>query len=97
MVIFNLLHNNPLCSHVALYTNIYSCKRTLKFAIHVAEDLCLPVSHRQFVWTIPKRLRVYFRFDRIMKLTDTDHVVYKAEHKNCRKFPKASLHIRIMS
>ena len=32
--------------------------------MHAAEDVCLSVSHRQFVWTIPKRLRVYFRFDR---------------------------------
>ena len=39
-------------------------KRTLELAMHVAEDVCLPVPHRQFVWTIPKRLRVYFRFDR---------------------------------
>jgi hypothetical protein len=26
--------------------------------------VCFPVPHRQFVWTIPKRLRNYFRFDR---------------------------------
>ncbi len=39
-------------------------KRTLLFGLHVAEDLCLDVPHRQFVWTIPKRLRVFFRFHR---------------------------------
>ncbi len=41
-----------------------SQKRTLLLGIHVAEDVCLSVPHRQFVWTIPKRLRVFFRFHR---------------------------------
>ncbi|MCE9553201.1 MAG: transposase [Planctomycetes bacterium] len=39
-------------------------KRTLLFGQHVAEDVCKPVPHRQFVWTIPKRLRIFFRFHR---------------------------------
>jgi len=39
-------------------------KRTLLTSLHVAEDLCLPVAHRQVVLTIPKRLRVHTRFDR---------------------------------
>mgnify|MGYP001813508911 FL=1 len=39
-------------------------KRTLLTAIHVAEDVCAPVAHRQVVLTIPKRLRVHPRFDR---------------------------------
>jgi hypothetical protein len=33
-------------------------------SIHVAEDVCFPVAHRQVVLTIPKRLRVHTRFDR---------------------------------
>ncbi len=33
-------------------------------AIHVAEDVCEKVPHRQYVFTIPKRLRIFFRFDR---------------------------------
>jgi len=41
-----------------------SQKRTLLLGLHVAEDVCLPVPHRQFVWTIPKRLRIFFRFHR---------------------------------
>jgi len=41
-----------------------SQKRTVLFGIHVAEDVCLDVPHRQFVWTIPKRLRIFFRFHR---------------------------------
>ena len=32
--------------------------------MHIVEDVCFPVPHRQFVWTIPKRLRIFFRFDR---------------------------------
>ena len=32
--------------------------------IHVTEDVCFPVAHRQVVFTIPKRLRVHSRFDR---------------------------------
>lgn len=32
------------------------------FGPHVAVDVCLALPHRQFVWTIPKRLRVFFRF-----------------------------------
>ena len=41
-----------------------SQKRTVLFGAHVAEDVCLGVPHRQFVWTIPKRIRVFFRFHR---------------------------------
>jgi hypothetical protein len=39
-------------------------KRTLLTALHVAEDVCFPVAHRQVVLTIPKRLRLHTRFDR---------------------------------
>ena len=39
-------------------------KRALLTAIHVAEEVCAPVPHRQVVLTIPKRLRVHTRFDR---------------------------------
>jgi hypothetical protein len=34
--------------------------------MHVAENVCLDVPHRQFVWTIPKRLRIFFRFHRAL-------------------------------
>lgn len=39
-------------------------KRALLMAQDIAEDLCAPVPHRQFVFTLPKRLRIFFRFDR---------------------------------
>ncbi|NLX23774.1 MAG: transposase [Phycisphaerae bacterium] len=41
-------------------------KRMLLTAIHVAEEVCSPVAHRQVVLTIPKRLRVHTRFDRTL-------------------------------
>jgi hypothetical protein len=39
-------------------------KRILEFSMHVREDVFANVPHRQFVLTIPKRLRIYFRFNR---------------------------------
>lgn len=39
-------------------------KRTLLTALHVAEEVCPPVAHRQVVLTIPKRLRLHTRYDR---------------------------------
>ena len=39
-------------------------KRALITADRIAGTLCAPVAHRQFVFTIPKRLRIFFRFDR---------------------------------
>ena len=39
-------------------------KRTLLTALHVVEEVCAPVAHRQVVLTIPKRLRLHARFDR---------------------------------
>ncbi len=39
-------------------------KRVLLLAFHLGEDVIAPVAHRQFVFTIPKRFRIYFRFNR---------------------------------
>jgi hypothetical protein len=39
-------------------------KRALEKAGWVAEQVCAEVPHRQFVFTIPMRLRIYFRFER---------------------------------
>ena len=39
-------------------------KRTLVTAINIAENICAAVPHRQFVFTMPKRFRLFFRFDR---------------------------------
>ena len=49
--------------------------------IHVAEDVCFPVAHRQVVFTIPKRLRIHARFDRkiLGKLSSCTWACIKAE------------------
>jgi len=39
-------------------------KRILELSMHVREEVFATVPHRQFVFTIPKRLRIYFRFNR---------------------------------
>lgn len=41
-----------------------SQKRTLLFAEHLTEEVLLELPHRQFVFTFPKALRVFFRHDR---------------------------------
>ena len=56
-------------------------KRTLLTAMHVAEEVCLPVAHRQVVLTIPRRLRLHTRFDRQLlgKLSACAWTCLKAE------------------
>jgi len=56
-------------------------KRTLLTAIHVAEEVCSSVAHRQVVLTIPKRLRLHTRFDRKLlgKLSSCAWTCLKAE------------------
>jgi hypothetical protein len=39
-------------------------KQSLQTGLHVAEDVCAPVPHRQFVFTVPRNLRPYFRQQR---------------------------------
>jgi hypothetical protein len=41
-------------------------KRSLLTSVHVSGEVAAPVPHRQFVFTIPKRFRLYFRFDRAL-------------------------------
>ena len=64
---------NPECGHD--YFRPFSCKgfylcpscsqkRSLLFAEHLAEEVLLNLPHRQFVFTYPKCLRVFFRHDR---------------------------------
>lgn len=45
-----------------LYASCHQ-KRALVLADHLAHGICQPVPQRQFVWTIPKRLRVLLRQD----------------------------------
>ncbi len=64
---------NPECGHN--YFRPFSCKgfylcpscsrkRTLLFAEHLTEEVLLDLPHRQFVFTVPKALRPFFRHDR---------------------------------
>ena len=39
-------------------------KRTLLTGLHISENVCEPVAHRQFVWTLPKRFRRFFLLNR---------------------------------
>ncbi len=39
-------------------------KRTLLTGLHILEKVCACVPHRQFVFTMPKRFRRYFLFNR---------------------------------
>ena len=56
-------------------------KRTLLTSLHVAQEVCSRVTHRQVVLTIPKRLRVHTRFDRglLGKLSSCAWTCLKAE------------------
>jgi hypothetical protein len=39
-------------------------KRSLLLAMHLTDDVLAEVPHSQFVFTIPKRLRLFFKYDR---------------------------------
>ncbi|GEM_PF-6808480 len=39
-------------------------KRALLLGMQLAEEVIAPVSHQQWVLTIPRRLRIFFRYDR---------------------------------
>ncbi len=41
-------------------------KKILLFSEHMAEDVLLKLPHRQYVWTLPRALRIYFRNDRFL-------------------------------
>jgi hypothetical protein len=60
-----------LCPSCSLVTGFACCstmqpgqKRTILMAEHLAEEVFLRLSHRQFVFTVPKALRIFFRNDR---------------------------------
>ena len=64
---------NPECGHD--YFRPFSCKgfylcpscsrkRTILFAEHLTDEVLLKLPHRQFVFTMPKALRPFFRHDR---------------------------------
>jgi hypothetical protein len=75
---------NPACGHD--YFRAFSCKgfylcpscsqkRTLLFAEHLTEEVLLDLPHRQFVFTMPKALRPFFRHDRRL-FAEVSRLVY---------------------
>ncbi len=54
----------PVPSYSSPCERPYRLGRTLVTAIDIAENICAPVPHRQFVLMLPKRFRLFFRFDR---------------------------------
>jgi hypothetical protein len=48
-----------------LFLSQLPSETALQTALWVSQQVCAPAPHRQFVFTLPKRLRIYFRFDRV--------------------------------
>ena len=76
---------NPDCRHdyfVPLSClSFYLCpschqKRTLLFGEQMAQEVLLKLPHRQFVFTIPKCLLVYFKHDRML-FSDISHTIFQ--------------------
>jgi len=75
---------NPDCDHE--YFRPFSCKgwylcpscnqkRLLLFAEHLSENVLFRLPHRQFVFTVPKILRLYFKYDRNL-FEDVSRIVF---------------------
>ena len=76
-------------------------KRALEKAGWVAEHVGAEVPHRQFVFTMPKRLRLYFRLiqyflrcpfsqARMIEVTQEGKVLYKTGDNRLGRFPEAA-------
>ena len=52
-----------------------SRKRTILFAEHLTNEVLLKLPHRQFVFTVPKALRPFFRHDRQL-FADVSRLIY---------------------
>ena len=68
-------------------------ERVLQFGAWVADEVLAPVPHRQYVFTVPKMLRIYFRRDRRLlgKLSqcaaDALKMLFRAVGKDPRAVP----------
>jgi hypothetical protein len=76
---------NPECGHD--YFRPFSCKgfylcpscsqkRTLLFAEYLTQEVLLDLPHRQFVFAIPKALRLFFRHDRRL-FSEVSRLIYR--------------------
>jgi hypothetical protein len=79
---------NPDCDHE--YFRPFSCKswylcpscnqkRRLLFSEHLSENVLLKLPHRQFVFTLPKLLRPYFKYDRNL-FEDVSRIIFSIIH-----------------
>jgi len=66
-------------------------KRVLQFGSWVADEVLAPVPHRQYVFTVPKMLRIYFRKDRRLlgKLSQCAADALKTLFRAAGRDPKA--------
>jgi len=76
---------NPECGHD--YFRPFSCKgfylcpscsqkRTLLFSEYLTQEVLLDLPHRQFVFAIPKALRLFFRHDRRL-FSEVSRLIYR--------------------
>jgi hypothetical protein len=79
---------SPDCDHE--YFRPFSCKRwylcpscnqkrLLLFSEHLSENVLLKLPHRQFVFTLPKLLRPYFKYDRNL-FEDVSRIIFSIIH-----------------
>jgi hypothetical protein len=54
-------------------------KRLLLFSEHLSENVLLKLPHRQFVFTLPKLLRVYFKYNRNL-FEDVSKIIFSLIH-----------------
>ena len=50
-------------------------KRLLLFSEHLSENMLLKLPHRQFVFTLPKLLRLYFKYERNL-FQDVSRIIF---------------------
>ena len=66
----------PLLVQILLPVPLMSSETTLLFAEHLTEQVLLDLPHCQFVFSIPKALRVFFRYDQRL-FADVSRLIYR--------------------
>ena len=90
---------NPHCGYE--YFRPFSCKswylcpscnqkRLLLFSEHLSENVLLKLPHRQFVFTLPKLLRVYFKYNRNL-FEDVSRITFSIIHDFYNETAKAAV------
>ncbi len=100
----------PNCGHEQILS--FSCKkrcicgscmakRAIVFGHHLNENVFYPVPHRQYVFSIPIMLRIYFKYDRslltVIQLHDTSApCCFKRQVQSDCRFAVQSLGFRLI-